>query len=47
MYLDWLSLNEIQINHNDDLSLFTDKINSGIIEDINSRRKFYKSIVTI
>ena len=35
-------LNEIQINHNDDLSSFTDKINSGIIEDINSRRKFWK-----
>ena len=35
-------LNEIQINHNDDLSLFTDKINSGIIEDINSRRKFWQ-----
>ena len=35
-------LNEIQINHNDDLSSFTDKINSGIIEDINSRRKFWQ-----
>jgi len=35
-------LNEIQINHNDDLSLFTDKINSGIIEDINSRKKFWQ-----
>ena len=35
-------LNEIQINHNDDLSSFTDKINSGIIEDINSRRKFWE-----
>ena len=35
-------LNEIQINHNDDLSSFTDKINSGIIEDINSRRRFWQ-----
>ena len=35
-------LNEIQINHNDDLSSFTDKINSGIIEDINSRKKFWQ-----
>ena len=35
-------LNEIQINYNDDLSSFTDKINSGIIEDINSRRKFWQ-----
>ena len=35
-------LNEIQINHSDDLSSFTDKINSGIIEDINSRRKFWQ-----
>ena len=35
-------LNEIQISHNDDLSSFTDKINSGIIEDINSRRKFWQ-----
>ena len=35
-------LNEIQINHNGDLSSFTDKINSGIIEDINSRRKFWQ-----
>ena len=35
-------LNEIQINHNDKLSSFTDKINSGIIEDINSRRKFWQ-----
>ena len=35
-------LNEIQINHYDDLSSFTDKINSGIIEDINSRRKFWQ-----
>ena len=35
-------LNEIQINHNDHLSSFTDKINSGIIEDINSRRKFWQ-----
>ena len=35
-------LNEIQINHNDDLSSFTDKINSGIIEDINSRIKFWQ-----
>ena len=35
-------LNEIQISHNDNLSSFTDKINSGIIEDINSRRKFWQ-----
>ncbi len=35
-------LNEIQINHNDELSSFTDKINNGIIEDINSRRKFWQ-----
>ena len=35
-------LNEIQINHKEDLSSFTDKINSGIIEDINSRRKFWQ-----
>ena len=35
-------LNEIQINHKEDLSSFTDKINVGIIEDINSRRKFWQ-----
>jgi len=35
-------LNEIQINHNDKLSSFTDKINSGIIEDINYRTKFWQ-----
>ena len=35
-------LNEIQTSHNDNLSSFTDKINSGIIEDINSRRKFWQ-----
>ena len=35
-------LNEIQINHKEDLSSFTDKINTGIIEDINSRRKFWQ-----
>ena len=34
-------LNEIQINHKENLSLFIDKINPGIIEDINSRRKFW------
>ena len=34
-------LNEIQINHKENLSLFTEKINPGIIEDINSRRKFW------
>ena len=35
-------LNEIQINHKESLSLFSDKINPGIIEDIKSRRKFWK-----
>ena len=34
-------LNEIQINHKENLSLFTDKINPGIIDDIKSRRKFW------
>ena len=34
-------LNEIQVNHGEDISSFTDKINPGIIEDINSRRKFW------
>ena len=35
-------LNEIQINHNEKLSSFTEKINNGIIEDINSRTKFWQ-----
>jgi len=34
-------LNEIQVNHKENISSFTDKINPGIIEDINSRRKFW------
>ena len=35
-------LNEIQINHNEDLTSFTDKINRGIVEDINSRILFWE-----
>ena len=35
-------LNEIEINHKESLSLFTNKINPGIIEDINSRIKFWQ-----